>query len=373
MKKTKTHGSHIIVLASDAHGGFGGISQYNRDIITAMAGLQTVDEVVVLARIVNGRDLELPAKVRYDLKSARGKYNFALRGVYHALRRPRYDLVYCAHINLLPLAALIARIQGAPLVLAIYGVDAWVEPKNRFTLRLLSAVDLVISISQITLDRFRAWSGVEAGKCAVLPNAVHAAAFGPGEKNVEFAHQLGVKSAPVIMTFGRMPEEERYKGFDEVIEAMPQLVQRLPGICYVAAGDGSDRKRLETKVQQLGVADHVIFPGRIDEADKADLYRLADAYVMPSSGEGFGFVILEALACGIPVVASTADGTREAVRGGELGLLVDPRDTVGVENAIVEAVSRPKGVLPGLEYFSFQNFVVRLETALGRVIHVTPR
>jgi phosphatidylinositol alpha-1,6-mannosyltransferase len=373
MKMTKTNCSRIITLASDAHGGFGGISQYNRDVITAMAGLQTVDEVVVLARIVNGKDLELPAKVRYDLKAARDKYSFALRCLYFALRGPRFDMVYCAHINLLPLAALIARIQGAPLVLAIYGVDAWEEPKNRFTRRLLSAVELVISISQITLDRFRAWSGVEVGKCTVVPNAVHAEAFGPGEKNVDFAHRLGVKSAPVIMTFGRMPAEERYKGFDEIIEAMPTLVQRLPGICYVAAGDGTDRKRLETKVQQLGVVDHVLFPGRIDEADKADLYRLADAYVMPSAGEGFGFVILEALACGIPVVASSADGTREAVRGGELGLLVDPSDSVGVANAIVEAVSRPKGVLPGLEYFSFKNFVARLETALGRVVRVTPR
>ncbi|MEZ5855402.1 MAG: glycosyltransferase [Hyphomicrobiaceae bacterium] len=137
---------------------------------------------------------------------------------------------------------------------------------------------------------------------------------------------MGVADRQVILTFGRMSADERYKGFDEVIEAMPRLIAQRPDLVYVAAGDGSDRARLEAKAQALGVGDHVKFTGRISESDKADLYRLADAYVMPSSGEGFGFVILEALACGLPVMASTADGTREAVRNGELGLLVDPKD-----------------------------------------------
>lgn len=88
---------------------------------------------------------------------------------------------------------------------------------------------------------------------------------------------------------------------------------------------------------------------------------------MPSSGEGFGFVILEALACGIPVVASSADGTREAVRGGELGIVVDPQNADDLERAIIDALSRPKIILPGLEYFSFPNFERRLAAAFDRM------
>src|SRR5438309_2543443 len=119
-------------------------------------------------------------------------------------------------------------------------------------------------------------------------------------------------------------------------------------------GAGTDMGRLERKVQALGVAQHVRFTGLIAESEKDDYYRLADAYVMASRGEGFGFVLLEAMACGIPVVASELDGGREAVRDGQLGLLIDPVDRDALRHAILEALARPKGIVPpGLEHFSF--------------------
>jgi glycosyltransferase involved in cell wall biosynthesis len=86
---------------------------------------------------------------------------------------------------------------------------------------------------------------------------------------------------------------------------------------------------------------------------------------MPSRGEGFGFVFLEALACGCPVVASKIDGGREAVRDGELGTLVDPQDTKDIERGVEEALAKPKGVVPsGLGYFAFPNFTGRVHEFL---------
>jgi phosphatidyl-myo-inositol dimannoside synthase len=95
---------------------------------------------------------------------------------------------------------------------------------------------------------------------------------------------------------------------------MPALIKEIPTIAYLIAGDGTDRHRLEEKAKSLGVHGRVVFAGYIPESEKADHYRLADAYVMPGRGEGFGIVYLEALACGVPVVASQVDGGREAVR-----------------------------------------------------------
>jgi glycosyltransferase involved in cell wall biosynthesis len=88
---------------------------------------------------------------------------------------------------------------------------------------------------------------------------------------------------------------------------------------------------------------------------------LADAFLLPSQGEGFGFVLLEAMACGVPVVASALDGGREAVREGQLGILVDPRDRTSVVRGIREALARPRAVPAGLEYFSFDRFRERVD------------
>ena len=120
------------------------------------------------------------------------------------------------------------------------------------------------------------------------------------------------------------------------------------------------------KARVLGIADRVVFAGWIDEREKADHYRLADAFVMPGRGEGFGFVFLEAMACGVPVVASTLDGSREAVREGQLGLLANPDDRAALRNAVTEALRRPKGIPPGLDYFSFERFTARLGEILAR-------
>ena len=138
---------------------------------------------------------------------------------------------------------------------------------------------------------------------------------------------------------------------------------------HLVVGDGDDRPRLEAKVRSLGMGDRVVFTGYIPEGEKADHYRLADAYVMPGRGEGFGFVFLEAMACGIPVVGSTLDGSREALRQGALGILVDPHRPGDIQAGILAALKRPRGVVPeGLEYFSFENFEQRCHQILQHVI-----
>jgi len=87
--------------------------------------------------------------------------------------------------------------------------------------------------------------------------------------------------------------------------------------------------------------------------------------VMPGRGEGFGIVYLEAMACGIPVVASSADASREAVQGGELGVVVDPDDPADIRQGIRGALDVDRGVPDGLEYFSYDRFADRWQkTAL---------
>jgi len=115
------------------------------------------------------------------------------------------------------------------------------------------------------------------------------------------------------MMLGRMDSRERAKGFDELIELMPRLKANRRDIALLLAGDGDDRLRLELKVRELGLQNDVVFPGFVPESLKADHLRLADAFVTASRLERFGIVLLEAMACGVPVIGSTLDGTREGI------------------------------------------------------------
>jgi phosphatidylinositol alpha-1,6-mannosyltransferase len=87
--------------------------------------------------------------------------------------------------------------------------------------------------------------------------------------------------------------------------------------------------------------------------------------VMPSRGEGFGIVFLEAMACGVPVIGSSADGSREALQGGALGTLVDPTDADAIQEAILKTLSKPKAIPAGLEEFSFARFERRVHDILS--------
>jgi len=134
-------------------------------------------------------------------------------------------------------------------------------------------------------------------------------------------------------------------------------------------GDGADRGRLQAKAAALHVEDRVVFTGFVPEDQKADYYRLADAYVMPSRGEGFGIVLLEALACGIPALGSQADGTREALLAGDLGYLADPSDPRDVEAGVLETLRRGTGKVPAaLSHYSHEAFARRTESIVREAL-----
>jgi glycosyltransferase involved in cell wall biosynthesis len=343
----------ILHLCTDAYGGHGGIALYNREVIAALASHPDVEEVMVLPRvIVHSENLEpIPPKVRFDERAAAGRVAF-IRALGRARRSGPFDLVICAHVNLLPIARLVTK---TPL-LFVYGIEAWKPLRDPLSNRLVKDVRAVVAISDITCERFVGWSHYD-GPMHILPNSIHAEAYGMRPKNEALMARLRLKGRRVLLTLGRVVAAERYKGFDEVLEVLPEVARVFPDVTYVIAGGGNDLPRLSRKAAQLGVADRVVFTGFIAEEEKADLYNLADVYVMPSRGEGFGFVFLEAMACGVPVIGSRLDGGQEALLGGSLGCLVDSTSPAEVRVAILDALADEVRCIPdGLEYFSYANF-----------------
>jgi phosphatidylinositol alpha-1,6-mannosyltransferase len=154
--------------------------------------------------------------------------------------------------------------------------------------------------------------------------------------------KYGLDEEFVLLIVGRMDGRERYKGHDRVIEALPKLTSRDGRrVVFLVSGDGNDRRRLENAAAAAGVSDRVRFVGEVLPASLPDLYRSADLFVMPSTGEGFGIVFLEAMACGTRALGLAAGGAPDALGDGELGILVDMEaDFPAALQAAIQSVDR---------------------------------
>ena len=349
---------NVLMVLSDGYGGFGGIAKFNRDFLEALDASPLVQRVHALPRLIPNPIGEImPEAVVYDRRAARGKIAFIQRLGSHLWARQQIDLVVCGHINLLPAAWLFAYAQGARLALIIHGLEAWTA-RTTWGNRLAPTVNSVIAVSRYSAEKFSAWSKTPAERIVILPNCVDLDHFRPGPRDPELLERYSLNSTKVIMTVGRLGYHERYKGFDEVIEALPPLIGVFPNLRYMIVGDGPDRKRLEIKAKTYGVSDCVVFTGQIPESEKVAHYNLADAYVMPSSGEGFGIVLIEAAACGIPIVGSSIDGSREALLNGRLGRLVRPgnrSELVAVVTELLLQETQHKRI-DAIDAFSTENF-----------------
>lgn len=327
-------GPRILALLTDAWGAGGGIAQFNRDwIAAACAAGATVD---VLARGAADVAAGPPPSGARVIGARLGRLAFTRRAFSAARAQP--DLVFCGHLHLAPVAAWVARRAGCPWWLQLHGIEAWARPG---TLRRTAAAraDLLVAVSRCTRHRALAWWDGEPWRARVLPNTVDPL-FAPGPRDAALASRLGIDDGPVLLTVGRLAASEAYKGHDRVLRALPALAARFPGLRYVIAGDGDDRPRLERLARELGVDERVRFTGVVAHADLPGLYRLADAFAMPSTGEGFGIAFLEAMACGVPALGLAGDGSVDALGDGELGLVVE-------ENALAAELARlVSGVSP---------------------------
>ena len=358
----------LLVLLTDAFGGHGGIAKFNRDLLNALCAYPGMEEVTALPRAITGDPGVLPDRLIYETQAARGKGAYVYQFGRLLAQRNSFAGVISAHIHLLPLAALAARRYGAPLTRIVHGTEAWRPPRISGLWHSLDWVDTFVSVSLLTKQRLLDWAPLREEQGHIIPNCVDLSKYGPGPKPAPLIERYGLAGRRVIMTLGRLNTAERYKGIDEVLEVMPSLIREMPDLVYLIVGDGDDRFRLESKTRTLGVDTHVVFAGYVREEEKAAHYRLADAFVMPGRGEGFGIVYLEAMACGIPVVASKADASREAVLDGRLGVLTDPSNPQEIRAAIKEALARPRVVQKQLAHFSFDRFVDRWHTLLPRCL-----
>jgi|SRR5215204_1770540 len=163
----------VLALVPDAFGGYGGIAKYNRDLLRALCAYPTCSEVVAIPRQMPMRDAEaLLARLTYVTSGLGGKRDYLVTVLRVVHSSPRFDLVLCGHINLLPVAFLLRLWARAPVALFIHGVEAWRPTSRPLTNFLASRVDVFISVSQLTKRRFLGWAGPKGNGGFLLPGSV---------------------------------------------------------------------------------------------------------------------------------------------------------------------------------------------------------
>jgi glycosyltransferase involved in cell wall biosynthesis len=240
----------------------------------------------------------------------------------------RPNLIISTHLNFTIAAYWLKRMANIPYWAVAHGVDAWNIDRPTLQTALQNA-DKIISVSGYTRDRLLAEQNLDPSKVILLPNTFDDSRFQISPKPEYLLQRYGLTTNnSIILTVARLDSNEQYKGYDQIIQALPEIRLYLPNVHYILVGKGSDRSRIMQLISQLDLQNSVTLAGFIPDNELADHYNLCDVFAMPSKGEGFGIVYLEALACGKPTLAGSKDGAVDALCHGELGALVDP-DNVG--------------------------------------------
>jgi len=223
---------------------------------------------------------------------------------------------------------------GIPYTILTYGKEVW-EPLGPKYQTAMSKADSIWTISRYTRDRTCEINQLNPENFHIVPCTVDENIFTNGSKPQDLLEQYNLVGAKILMTVARLRSSDIYKGVDVTIQALPEIAKTFPNVKYLVIGRGDDRSRLAKLADDLGVTERVIFAGFVPTENLAAHYQLADAYVMPSQ-EGFGIVYLEALACGVPVLAGDADGSADPLQDDKLGWRVPHRDSAAVAVACVE-------------------------------------
>ncbi|PYT99392.1 MAG: hypothetical protein DMG34_20490 [Acidobacteria bacterium] len=278
--------------------------------------------------------------------SERAKGRFLATAIRAARRRSgggksQMKLVVAGHPNLAPVVRamhfLSPRLKS---IVCTHGVEVW-EPLGRIRRMALRHADLVLAPSKYTADHVTAVQGVATEKIRVLPWALDPQFEAMAPHAAKTAVPGNFPEGRVVLTVGRWRADERYKGMDTLITALPRLLPRWPELQLAAIGDGDDRGWLEDLAEENGVRRHVHFLSGLTYEELAACFGHCEIFALPSKGEGFGLVYLEAMACGKPVIGGAHGGAPEVIDDGRTGYLVPHGDAVQLATAVETLLADP--------------------------------
>lgn len=298
----------------------------------------------------------------------RAKTRFALS----AMRRRRTEIVLAAHPYLAVPAAQMKMLRPqVKTVVVSHGVEVW-QPLAALRRRAFLKADIFVAPSRYTIDRLVEVQGAPRTKTRRLPWPLAPDVLNLASHPETLALPKSFPDGVVVLAVARLASDERYKGVDQLIRAVAQLASRIPSLHLAIVATGDDLLGHEQLARNLGLSDRVRFLTGLSQAETAACYSRCDVFALPSTGEGFGFVFLEAMAFGKPVIGAAAGGVTDIIEHGRNGLLVTPNDLDGLARSLGELLTREPlrfslgsaGAESVRANFRFETFRSRLEEIL---------
>ena len=368
---------HVIGLFPELLG-FGGVQEAGR--LTASALTEIVSRREWSSEFLALNDSRGPHELTQAVRpfSFTGFGRAKIRFVLSAIARARSSsdraapIILAAHPNLALPAAWMQRISSRlKIVVMAHGVEVW-QPLSAARRRALQRANLVLAPSSYTAQKLIEVQGIPKEKIRLLPWPLNPEFLALAQNPAALPLPKSFPHGRVIMTAARWAASERYKGADELIRAVAQLRDAHKDLHLAIVGGGDDLPRLRDLARDLGAAGQIHFLENIPRVELAACYAHADVFALPSMGEGFGFVFLEAMAFAKPVIAAAAGGATDLIAQGENGFLVKPRDVASLAQALdrllrddsLRAELGRRGAEKVRTQFRFEVFAAALERIL---------
>jgi phosphatidylinositol alpha-1,6-mannosyltransferase len=256
-------------------------------------------------------------------------YRRALRALRPLLDRHGITRLHCARC--LPEGAMARWIKlrrGVPYICYVHGEEITNAAESRelrwILRRVMRGADFLVANSSNTRRLLLADWGLPESSVRLLHPGVDTRRFRPARRDPAVRARLGWDTRPVVLTVGRL---QKRKGHDVFLDALTTIRRTVPDVLYAVVGEGEELPALRTKVTSLGLENAVQFLGGLRDEALIECYQQCDLFVLPNRTvgrdiEGFGIVLLEAQACGKPVIAGASGGTAETMRIPETGRVV---------------------------------------------------
>jgi len=332
----------------DAPGGVQRAGRHLASVLTEFAASRGVEcRILSLNDAPELKRLNVAGREIVFTGSERAKGRFIASAMQAARRKSgkgkdKTKLVVAGHPNLAPVVRAM-RLAAPRLksILCTHGIEVW-EPLPRMRRNALRRADVILAPSKYTADHVAGTQGAATEKVKVLPWALDPQFESLAPNAAKTPAPTNFPQGRVVLTVGRWRSDERYKGVDTLITALQRLLPRWPELQLVAVGEGEDREWLEDLAEENGVRRHVHFLSGLSYAELAACYGHCEIFALPSRGEGFGLVYLEAMACGKPVIGGAHGGAPEVIDDGRTGYLVQHGDAIQLATAIETLLVNPE-------------------------------